>query len=132
VGARGCGFERAEQRRLEVGEGADRWDRHVSGRGEGRRGSGRLAELVRAGPAREGKKARARAGSVRNGSRPTGPLGLEGGRGSKNRSFPFSFSELIFEAHFQMIFKSFQLKNENHSSQKKMQQHECIKELLTL
>jgi hypothetical protein len=60
VGARGCGFERAEQRRLEVGEGADRWDRHVSGRGEGRRGSGRLAELVRAGPARDRGRRHAR------------------------------------------------------------------------
>jgi hypothetical protein len=112
---RACGAETAGGwgGRRQVGPTRQRQrGREAQQRPPGRAGSGRPSK-------REGKKARARAGSVRNGSRPTGPLGPEGGRGSKNRSFPFSFSELIFKAHFQMIFKSFQLKNKNHSSQKK-------------
>jgi hypothetical protein len=52
----------------------------------------------------EGKKARARAGSRGDGSRPTGPIGPEGGREKKNE---FSFSNLIFQIHFPKFLKLF-------------------------
>jgi hypothetical protein len=56
---------------------------------------------------------------------------MEGGR-RRNR-ISFTFSKLIFQIQFQLICKSFWHLNKTiHHEKNKMQQHECIKELITL
>jgi hypothetical protein len=67
-------------------------------------------------PRREGEgRTRARAGSAGEGSRLTGPLGPEGGRGKENK---FSFSNLIFQIQFSNVFEYLLNFDSNQSSQK--------------
>jgi hypothetical protein len=88
----GCSSVRSGRERREDGEGADRWDRLVSGSSKetGVGGSG----CGRDGPTQEGGGRRGHARGPRgreNGHRPTGPLGPKGGKEGENKVFSFLF-----------------------------------------